>query len=57
MKTIVKHHAIKEGVKTPKLTGSSNQNQIKPDFPLSEKDEVKLAEERMWKNVKKKRLL
>ncbi len=59
MKTIVKQPAIKNGIKKDihALRGSDNSNEIKPDFPLSEKDEEKAAEEKMRRNVKKKRLL
>ena len=59
MKTIVKQPAIKEGIKedTHRLRGSDNSNEIKTDYPLSEKNEVKAAEVKMRKAVKKTRPL
>jgi hypothetical protein len=43
---------IKEG--TPADTGASKKHKLKTDYPLSEKDEVKEAEEKMRKREKKK---
>jgi hypothetical protein len=37
-----------------KQPGSEEKIEIKTDFPLSEKDEVKQAEERLRKSAKKK---
>jgi hypothetical protein len=55
MKTLVKEKTIKERAQKP--FGSDNSKEIKSDFPLSEKDEVKLAEEKMRRAAKKKHLL
>jgi hypothetical protein len=59
MKAITKEKNTKEGALNdkPKTFGLNDFHEIKPDFPLSEKDEVKAAEEKMRRNAKRKRLL
>jgi hypothetical protein len=47
-----KTEPTKEG--TPKSQDTNKPHELKTDFPLSEKDEVKQAEEKMRKAVKKK---
>jgi hypothetical protein len=47
-----KPEQIKEG--TPKNAKSNKTDELKTDLPLSEKDEVKQAEEKMRKAIKKK---
>lgn len=47
-----KTEPIKEG--TQKSPDISKTHELKTDFPLSEKDEVKQAEEKLIKGVKKK---
>lgn len=49
MKTPIK----KTGEKKESLTNASRRNELKTDLPLSEKDEVKQAEEKMRKRVGK----
>nr|WP_199075183.1 hypothetical protein [Pedobacter sp. ASV19] len=52
------HDADKDLAKTgkpnPKKTGHSKEESPETDFPLSEKDEVKQAEERQRKRATKK---
>lgn len=47
-----KTEQIKEG--TPKLTQAAKSHELKTDYPLSEKDEVKQAEEKLRRGTKKK---
>lgn len=47
-----KTEPTKEG--TPNTQDASKTHELKTDFPLSEKDEVKQAEEKMRKAAKKK---
>ena len=49
MKTPIK----KTGEKKESLKNSNGRNELKTDFPLSEKDEVKQAEEKMRKRAGK----
>ncbi|MES2110327.1 MAG: hypothetical protein V4577_16330 [Bacteroidota bacterium] len=43
----------KTGEKAEPLKYTNSRNELKTDFPLSEKDEVKQAEEKMRKRAKK----
>jgi len=56
MKTVPKEKKRKEGTlkDEPKTADLNDSEEIKTDFPLSEKDEVKQAETRM-RNAAKKR--
>lgn len=48
MKKAEKEHEIKEGpVTSTKTAGQAQNGQLKTDYPLSEKDEVKQAEANM----------
>jgi hypothetical protein len=55
MKAIVKQKKPKEGPEKSavKTTDLNKREEIKTDFPLSEKDEIKQAEERLRKAVKR----
>ena len=55
MKAITKEKNTKEGTlkDNPRAPGLNDPNEIKTDLPLSEKDEVKLAEEKMREAAKK----
>jgi hypothetical protein len=52
MIVVAKDEKLKEGTQKTgtKKTGSANSNELKTDAPLSEKDEVKQAEEKMRRN-------
>jgi hypothetical protein len=51
MRTTAKEKIKKEGVQ--QTFPPNTAKEIKPDYPLSEKDEVKQAEEKLRKAVKK----
>lgn len=52
MIVVAKDEKLKEGTQKTgtKKPGSANSNELKTDAPLSEKDEVKQAEEKMRRN-------
>jgi hypothetical protein len=53
MKTISEKGPSKPAVKRPSKRIKYKNEELKTDMPLSEKDEVKKAEERMQKNIRK----